>query len=84
MRNGMKAITSLIVIAEVLTLLGCAGVQTPSEYAALNGYHRVSLKGWDYYCRLEPVATGSKLNTADCLTVRELNAKVNKINDGRF
>ena len=51
MRNRIKHVSSLMILAGAAALVGCASAQTTDEYATSHGYLRAELKGRQYFCR---------------------------------
>jgi hypothetical protein len=86
MRNRMKQIANFAVLATASALAGCAGVQTPKEYAVSQGYSLVNVHGKKYYCRdrEQPEVPGSPTAAVECLTRTQLSAKVAQLNSARF
>ncbi len=73
MHNRIKQITSLVILVGASALVGCASqVPTTDKWAISNGYQRVELKGKEYFCRQEPVVTGSNRSRVACLRLAQL------------
>jgi hypothetical protein len=85
MRNRMKRIAGLTLLVGASTLVGCAWVQTPKEYAASNGYQLTNIKGEKYFCRSDqPPVPSTPVIGVDCLTRPQLSARVSALNSSHF
>jgi hypothetical protein len=74
MRDRLKQLRRLVIIAAAISLMGCATTQalTTSQWGISKGFQRVNLKGKGYFCRVDPTSPPSDKSYVNCLTMGQL------------